>query len=115
MSSMDERELWNDAIKKKAASQIWFRAYMVGLGLLVAGVVVYIAFFQIKYQTDSRQITEARNAQLQNILQSSEETKAYIRCAVKLRSTDNANNVDTLLDCVKSETVKLPQTIANPN
>lgn len=107
VSTENERELWNKAIKKGNTSRIADRMFQVVIGSLLVVILVYIGYTQAQYQEQSRRITRERNEQMQQILQSNEETKAYIRCAVRFRGTHQASDLKTLKDCVITDTVVL--------
>lgn len=107
MSTETERELWTDAIQKKRISTLWDRVFLFIIGLAVVGLLIYIGVVQLEYQQNNRRITRERNQQMQQILQSNEETKAYIRCGVKSHGTKNSNDLAALKECVKSDTVQL--------
>lgn len=109
MSTEIERELWTDAIQKKRISMLWDRVFLFIIGLAVVGILIYIGVVQLEYQQQSRRITRERNQQMQKILQSNEETEAYIRCGVKLHDTQNSNDLTALKKCVKSDTVQLEE------
>lgn len=104
----NERENYARALKNASISRGFDRVVSIILTVGLLGVAVYIGIVQSNYQTQSREITRERNKQLVRVLQSNEETKAMIRCAVKVRGTHRESDVTVLDICTKETTVRIP-------